>query len=72
MHLPWNEISLIYKSSKNCTPSKEIATLLFSLKLGVFKPSITMPYGPHKKGIYYLANNDEIYKEHTPLQVPPF
>jgi hypothetical protein len=49
MHLPWSEISLIYKSSKNRTPRKEVATLLFSLKLGVFKPRITTPYGPHKK-----------------------
>jgi hypothetical protein len=47
--MPWREISLIYKSLKNHTLGKEIATLLFSLKLGVFRPCIIMPYGPHKK-----------------------
>jgi hypothetical protein len=47
--MPWCKISLVYKSLKNRTLGKEIAALLFSLKLGVFKPSIIMPYGPHKK-----------------------
>jgi hypothetical protein len=46
-HPPQNEISLVYRLLKNHTPRKEIATLIFSLKLGVFGPN--MPYGPHRR-----------------------
>jgi hypothetical protein len=49
MHLPQSEISLVYKKLKNRTPKREVTTLLFFLKFGVFGSSITTPYGPHKK-----------------------
>jgi len=57
---------------KNRTLRREVVTLLFSLKIGVFGPSITMPYGPHSKKNCYPANSDKIYGEHTPLRVPAF
>jgi hypothetical protein len=46
---PQNEISLVYKLSKNHTPRREIIALLFSQKLGVFEPSITTPYGSQRR-----------------------
>jgi hypothetical protein len=49
MHLPHNEILLIDKLLKNGTPRRKIATSLFPLKPRVYQPSITLPYGPHRK-----------------------
>jgi hypothetical protein len=48
-HSPQSEISLVYKLLKNHTPRREIAIVLFVLKLGVFRPCITMPYDPHRR-----------------------
>jgi hypothetical protein len=67
MHPPQNEISLVYKLLKNQILKRELTTSIFSLKLGVFGPSIVVPYGQHRKLICYLKNNDRICGKHTPL-----
>jgi hypothetical protein len=46
-HPPQNEIYLVYRLPKNHTPKREVATLIFTLKLEVFGPN--MPYGPHRR-----------------------
>jgi hypothetical protein len=67
--IDWDLLGLLLKHH---IPRKEVTTLLFSLKLGVFKPSITTPYGPHKRWICYIASNEKIYEDHIPLRMPPF
>jgi hypothetical protein len=57
---------------KNHIPRKEVATMLFFLKLAVFEPSIIMPYDPHKRQMFCPTSNDAIYGKHTPSQKPPF
>jgi hypothetical protein len=49
MHVPQNEISLVYKLSKNHSLKKEIVTSIFPLKPEVFELSLIAPYGAHKK-----------------------